>query len=70
MNKKSSKNSSSKYIGVSWDKSRNKWTVSININNKAKFLGRFKYEIEAAKVRDQATLKYYGEYGNLNFPIF
>jgi len=25
-------------------------------------------EIEAAKARDIATKKYFGEYGNLNFP--
>lgn len=70
MNKKSSKNSTSEYIGVSWEKSRNKWITSITINNKSKFLGRFKDEKEAAKARDIATIKYYGEYGNLNFPIF
>jgi|UniRef100_A0A6C0AN14 hypothetical protein len=70
MNKKSSKNSTSEYIGVSWDKTRNKWKTSITINNKEKFLGRFNNEIDAAKCRDIATIKYYGEYGNLNFPIF
>ena len=69
MNKTSSKNGTSKYIGVSFDKSRNKWIVGITLNNKNKFLGRFKDEIYAAKTRDIATLKYYGEYGNLNFPI-
>ncbi len=69
MNKKSSKNSSSKYIGVSWDKSKNKWAVYITTNSKHKFLGRFNTEIEAAKARDVATLKHFGKYGNLNFPI-
>ena len=69
MNKTSSQNSSSKYIGVCWDKYKNKWATSITVNNKKKFLGRFKDEKEAAKARDIATIKYYGEYGNLNFPI-
>lgn len=29
-----------------------------------------KTEKEAAKARDVATKEHYGEYGNLNFPIF
>lgn len=69
MNKKSSRNSTSKYIGVSWCKNRKKWQSYITINNKSIQLGRFNNEIEAAKIRDIATLKYYCEYGNLNFPI-
>ena len=63
-NKTSRKNSSSKYIGVWFDKSRNLWAVRI----KKKFIGRFKTEIEAGKARDVATKKYFGESGNLNFP--
>jgi len=66
MNRKSKKNSSSKYIGVK--KSYKKWQASITFKGKAIYLGTFENEIEAAKVRDIATLKYFGEYGNLNFP--
>jgi hypothetical protein len=69
MNKISSKNSTSKYIGVCWHKLKNKWVAGIRLNNKSKYLGTFINEIDAAKARDIATLKYYGEYGNLNFPI-
>ena len=65
MNKTSHKNSTSKYIGVRFK--NNKWEVNINVNNKLIYLGIFKTEIEAAKVRDIATKKYFGEYGNLNF---
>lgn len=39
--------SSSKYVGVSWDKNRNKWSAKICINGLNKTLGRFKTEIEA-----------------------
>ena len=39
--------SSSKYIGVGWDKSRQKWVSRIRINGKLKQLGRFNTEIEA-----------------------
>lgn len=67
-NKKSSSNSTSKYIGVCFDKSRNKWAAEIRPEGKKKFLGRFNTEEEAAKARDIATIKYFGEFGKLNFP--
>jgi hypothetical protein len=40
-------NTSSKYIGVSYQKSRNLWTSMICINGKSKWIGRFKTEYEA-----------------------
>lgn len=70
LNKKSVKNSSSQYIGVYFDNKSKKWHCSIKVDNKKIHLGGFDNEIKAAKIRDIATLKYYGEYGNLNFPIF
>lgn len=69
MNRSSKKNSSSKYIGVCFEKESNKWLSYINIDKKQIKLGRFTNEIEAAKIRDKATIKYFGEYGNLNFKI-
>jgi len=41
--------SSSKYVGVSWHKNRNKWQSYISINGKLKYLGLFTYEKEAAQ---------------------
>jgi hypothetical protein len=41
------KKGTSKYTGVSWDNSRKKWKSQIYINDKHKFLGRFKTELEA-----------------------
>ena len=38
---------SSKYIGVYFDKSRNKWVSNITIENKKKHLGRFENEYDA-----------------------
>jgi len=38
----------SKYTGVSWDKSRYKWTSRIKINGKIVCLGRFKEEYTAS----------------------
>jgi hypothetical protein len=67
MNRKSAKNSTSQYVGVALNKNTNKWKATIQVNGKANHLGFFDSEIEAAKVRDEATKKYYGEHGNLNF---
>lgn len=66
MNRTSRKNSTSKYLGVCFDKKSNKWISYITINKKTIKLGRFNDESEAAKVRNEATIKYFGEYGNLN----
>lgn len=41
------KKSTSKYIGVSFDKSRNKWISYFRYGKKRIFLGRFKNEIDA-----------------------
>lgn len=68
INTSSRKGSTSKYVGVSYDNSRNKWLAMITIDRKLKNLGRFNNEIDAAKVRDAATKQYNKEYGNLNFP--
>ena len=67
-NKTSNKNGTSKYIGVSWNTKYELWVANITLNGKVKYLGRFDEEIEAAKIRDKATIEHYGEFGNLNFP--
>jgi hypothetical protein len=43
------KESTSKFVGVFWDKSRGKWHSKIQINGKSKFLGYFKCEIKASE---------------------
>lgn len=67
-NKTSHKNGTSTYIGVSFNTKYELWVANITLNGKIKYLGRFNDEIEAAKVRDKATIEFYGEFGNLNFP--
>jgi hypothetical protein len=59
------KKSTSQYTGVCWAKSNNKWTASININNKVKKLGYFTDEYEA-HLAYQKALKMYHE-GDLSF---
>jgi hypothetical protein len=67
MNRSSVKNSTSQYIGVSYDKCKGKFVAKIQLDGKNRFLGIYENEEEAAKVRDEATKKYYGEFGKLNF---
>lgn len=66
-NKKSRKNSSSKFKGVSWHSSHKKWRCVIGINTKHIHLGYFDNEKEAAYVYDIAAKQYFGEFANLNF---
>ena len=46
-------NNSTGYRGVSWDKEKNKYRVTIKINNKSINVGSFITDIEAAKAYDQ-----------------
>lgn len=70
MNRSSRKGSSSQYIGVS-KRENGKWQADISYKKDGircrHYLGTFETEIEAAKARDIATLKYFGKFGNLNF---
>jgi hypothetical protein len=59
---------SSKYRGVSWDKSKNKWQAQINYDGKKRHLGSFKDEEEAARAYDRAARDQRGEKAQLNFP--
>lgn len=58
---------SSKFRGVCFDRSRNKWHVSIEVDEKQIFLGRFLSETKAAKAYDTAARKYFGEFAAPNF---
>lgn len=65
-NRKSRKDSTSKYLGVSWEKSKKRWRAGIAANGKNKKLGRFKTELEAAIIYNIAARKYFGEFARPN----
>ena len=81
MNKRSAKNSSSKYLGVCKIKRTMKYilkTGAISIHNyiyysaliqhnkKEMYIGSFKTEEQAAKAYNTEAIKYHGEFANLN----
>jgi uncharacterized C2H2 Zn-finger protein len=56
-NNSSNKNSSSKYVGVSFDKRRNKWYAKLVLNGKYIINKRYATELEAADARDQKIIE-------------
>ena len=66
--KKISSETSSKHIGIYFEKRTGRWTAKIRANGKRLWLGRFTSEIDAAKAYDAAAQKYHGEFAQLNFP--
>jgi hypothetical protein len=53
---------SSKYKGVSWSNSENKWRAFIRINGKGKTIGRFDSELDAAEAYNNEAKKCFGEF--------
>jgi hypothetical protein len=66
MNRRSFKNSSSIYKGVSWAKKSGKWSANIQKDGKYQHLGLFTNEIEAALAYNEAAEELFGEFANLN----
>lgn len=55
------------FIGVTFDKARDKWRAQIRIDGRKVNLGRFSDPVEAAKAHDDAARKAFGEFAELNF---
>lgn len=61
-------NRRSKYKGVAWDSSRQRWRAEVVANGSTRFVGRFDDERSAALAYDRAAREQYGEFACLNFP--
>jgi hypothetical protein len=66
MNKKTQINNKNGFKGVSYNKEKKKYEVNITLNGNKIFLGRHLNIIEAAKSYNEAAIKYFGEFANLN----
>jgi len=64
---KTKSKTTSRFIGVSYEKQQRRWAVKIKYKGKSHWVGGFKSEVEAAKARDKAAKKYHGEFARLNF---
>ena len=58
----------SKYKGVSWNKSARKWQARIAYKRKWTFIGYFDDELSAAKAYDVKARELFGDFAYLNFP--
>jgi hypothetical protein len=66
-NSRSSRNSTSKYKGVYWQKANGKWAAKIGYKGKNIYLGSFTCEHEAARAYNKKALELWGaEYALLN----
>ena len=68
LNQKKRQTNSTGYIGVSFLKCAGKFESYVHYDGKKHYLGLFVSAEEAAKARDAAAVKLFGEYCNLNFP--
>jgi hypothetical protein len=59
-------NTSSKYLGVSFRKSSQKWQAAIMKDGKYKYLGSFESETSAARAYNKEAIKLHGEFATLN----
>lgn len=64
--KKQTRKTTSKYKGVSFNKTNNKWSARITLNRKLMCLGSFKTEEIAAEAYNAAAKRLFGEYAKLN----
>jgi hypothetical protein len=67
-NRDKQRGTTSRFKGVSYCKRRDKWYATILVEGKAKLLGFFVEEVEAARAYDRAAVEHYGEFAWLNFP--
>lgn len=62
------KNNKSGFRGVYWKTREKKYIAQIKVNGEIIRVGRFDSPEEAARAYDEAAVRYFGEFANLNFP--
>jgi len=62
------KNSSSRFVGVSWHRMAGKWMAQYNADGVNHYLGLYDSAMEAARARDAAVRRRFGSWARLNFP--
>ncbi len=65
-NQKRMRGGSSKYKGVTFCKTRNKWVAKIMKNYKTVFIGRYKTEENAALAYNKKAVELFGEFAFIN----
>ena len=60
--------SSSRYLGVGWNKNAGKWNTRCRIDGRNTHIGLFSDEEDAARAYDRAARESHGEFARLNFP--
>jgi hypothetical protein len=67
-NRSKQRNASSRFVGVSYCKTRGKWRARIRFDGRSIYLGEFTEEVEAARAYDRKAVELYGEFARLNLP--
>lgn len=68
-NRRKSIGLSSRYKGVTWDRANERWRAQIMRDGRARYLGRFTAEVDAARAYDESAVELFGEFARLNFPL-
>lgn len=63
---KKKKDSSSRFVGVYWDNTFERWVASIQVRNESFGLGYYRTEISAALAYNRGAIKYFGKGARLN----
>jgi len=66
-NRKKQTNNTSGFVGVCRIKKSGRYGTKIGIDGKYLYLGSYEDAAEAARVRDEAAIKYHEEFAKLNF---